>query len=280
MGLLNRIIGNAKRVVVSGKTRALNRTAPAWGVPNPRDSDVYLVSYPKSGNTWMRYLMAYAIWPKLAEIDLIEMAAYMPSFGLKHDSDMMRDPNSPCNQLKHRIIKEHKPYNQLARKYIKRAIYIARDGRDAMVSYWHFCNQRDGTAIPFSEFLERSAKPEHSYGAWKDHVTGWMNASPDAKLVLRYEDLLADTAGGLRQALEFVEIEVSETAIANAVERASFNAMRKLEKTKGFNLEMLKTVEFVREGKSGSWQDTFAPGDLERFCRFHGGCVPELGYSW
>lgn len=224
--------------------------------------------------------MAYAIWPKLAEVDLIQMAAYVPSFGLEHDCKMMKDPSSPCNQLTHRIIKEHKPYNQLARKYIKRAIYIARDGRDAMVSYWHFCNQRDGTAVPFSEFIELSAKPEHSYGAWKAHVIGWMDAPLEAKLVLRYEDLLADTAGSLRRALEFVEIEVPEVAIANAVERASFNSMRKLEKTKGFNLEMLKTVEFVREGKIGSWQDTFGPGDLERFSRSHGGCVPELGYSW
>jgi hypothetical protein len=56
--------------------------------------------------------------------------------------------------------------------------------------------------------------------------------------------------------------------------------MRKLEKMKGFNLEMLKTVEFVRKGKSGSWQDTFGPGDLERFGEFHGGSIPELGYSW
>lgn len=280
MGLLNIVLGNAKRVVVNGKRSLLKLTAPAWGVPNPRDSDVYLVSYPKSGNTWMRYLMAYAIWPELAEIDLIEMGAYMPSFGLEHDCKMMRDPNSPCNQLKHRIIKEHKPYNQLASRYIKRAIYIARDGRDAMVSYWHFCNQRDGTAIPFSEFIELSSKPEHSYGEWSVHVTGWMNAPLDGKLVLRYEDLITDTAGSLRQALEFVEVEVSETAVANAVERASFNSMRKLERTKGFNLEMLKKVEFVREGKVGSWQDSFGPGDLERFHRFHGGCVSELGYSW
>ena len=73
---------------------------------------------------------------------------------------------------------------------------------------------------------------------------------------------------------------MTEAAIANAVKRASFNSMRKLEKTKGFNLEMLKTVEFVRKGKSGSWQDAFGPGDLERFCRFHGGGVSELGYSW
>ncbi len=274
MGLLSRVINKAKRVLSSGSTTSL------WSVPNPKASDIYLVSYPKSGNTWMRYLMAYAIWPEIAEVDLVEMAAYVPSFGLKHDYDIMLDPNSPCNRLKHRIIKEHVPYNQLAGRYIKRAIYIARDGRDAMVSYWHFCNQRDGTAIPFNEFIELSARPEHSYGPWSAHVTGWMNAPLEAKLVLRYEDLLSDTASALKQALKFAEIEATEVAIAHAVERASFSSMRKLEKAKGFNLEMLKTVEFVRKGKSGSWQDTFGPGDLERFGRFHGGSIPELGYSW
>ena len=56
--------------------------------------------------------------------------------------------------------------------------------------------------------------------------------------------------------------------------------MKKLEKTKGLNLEQLQNVEFVRKGKSGSWSDTFGLGDLERFNQFHGGGVPELGYTW
>lgn len=227
----------------------------------------------------MRYLMAYAIWPELLELDLVEMASYVPSYGIKHDMAMMLDNNSPCNQLKHRLIKEHTSYNQVAKQHIKRAIYIVRDGRDAMVSYWHFCNQRNGAAIPFSEFIELSARPEY-YGPWKEHVTGWVNAPLDAKLILRYEDMLADTAGSLSRALEFAGIEVAKTVIENAVERASFNSMRKLEKNKGFNLDMLKSVEFVRQGKQGSWNETFGTEDLVRFNRFHGGCVPELGYSW
>jgi hypothetical protein len=111
-------------------------------------------------------------------------------------------------------------------------------------------------------------------------VTSWLNAPLDAKLILRYEDMLADTVGCLRRALEFVEIDVADAVIAKAVERASFNAMKNLENTKGFNLDMLKTVEFVRQGKQGSWKETFGPEDLEQFNKFHGGCVPELGYSW
>ena len=272
--MINKAIGRAKDLVFRTKNKQ------TWGVPNPQDSDIYLVSYPKSGNTWMRYLMAYATWPELIDVDLVEMAAYMPSFRLEHDKAMMQDPDAPCNQLKHRIIKEHTVYDKNAALHIKRAIYIARDGRDAMVSYWHFCNQRDGTSIPFSEFIELSAKPEHSYGPWREHVLGWLNAPLKAKLVLRYEDMLANTELCLRQALDFAEIEATDSAIENAVRRASFDSMRKLEKTKGLNLEQLKNVEFVRKGKTGSWKETFGPRDRERFIQFHGGSVKELDYVW
>lgn len=270
--MLNRIIRKTKNLILGDKP------VLSWGVPNPRDSDIYLVSYPKSGNTWMRYLLTYAIWPELADIDLAEMAAYIPSFRLQNDKNAMLNPDSPCNHLPHRIIKEHARYDESSKYYVRRAIYIARDGRDAIVSYWHFCNQRDKTSIPFSEFIELSARPEHSYGSWREHVLGWVNAPLEAKLILRYEDMLADTFSCLSRALKFAEIDVSDSVIERAVDRASFNSMKKLEMTKGFNLKQLENVEFVRQGKSGTWRDTFAPGDLERFKKFHGGNLNEFGY--
>jgi len=251
-----------------------------WQVPNPSDSDIYLISYPKSGNTWMRYLVAYATWPELVDIDLVEMASYIPSFQLEHDTAMMIDSTSPCNQLKHRIIKEHHAYNILTQQNVKRVIYLVRDGRDAIVSYWHYCNQRDQTAIPLSKFIEISAKPEHSFGSWKDHVMGWVNSPLDSKLIIRYENMLVNTEHWLRAVLNFAEIEASDSVIRQAVNRASFDSMKKLELTKGFNLDQLKSVEFIRQGKEGSWEDTFGVNDLELFRRFHGGCISELGYSW
>jgi len=272
--VISKIINRTKRIILTPKSKAV------WQVPNPRDSDIYLISYPKSGNTWMRYLMAYATWPELVDIDLVEMASYIPSFQLEHDTAMMIEPASPCNQLKHRIIKEHNAYDKLTQQNVKRAIYLVRDGRDAIVSYWHFCNQRDQTVIPLSNFIEISAKPEHSFGSWKDHVMGWTNAQLDAKLIIRYEDLLKNPGLWLRKSLEFAEIETSDSVIRQAVNRASFDSMKKLEQTKGFNLDQLKSVDFIRQGKEGSWKDTFGVNDLELFRRFHGGCISELGYSW
>lgn len=273
----NNLFRKIRNLLISSQNES-TQVLPSWGVPNPKSSDIYLVSYPKSGNTWMRYLMAYAIWPDIEEIDLVDMASYIPSFRLEHDRIMMLDLNSPCNQLKHRVIKEHTTYNDIAKKHIKKAIYIVRDGRDAIVSYWHFCNQRDQTSIPLSEFIEYSAITPHYFGSWKEHVIGWLNAPLEAKLVIRYEDLLCDTAAWLKIALNFIEIEVSDILIDRAVNRASFNSMKKLEKTKGFNLEQLRTVEFMREGKQGSWINTFSSEDLEQFNRYHGGCLKELGY--
>jgi len=270
---LRKILNKTKKLILTSNSDT------AWKVPNPRDSDIYLISYPKSGNTWMRYLIAYATWPELVDIDLVEMASYVPSFQIEHDTAMMLDPASPCNHIKHRIIKEHNTYDKETQQNVKRVIYLVRDGRDAIVSYWHFCNQRDQAVIPLSKFIEISAKPEHSFGSWKDHVMGWVNAPLDARLIIRYEDMLDNAELWLRAALDFAEIEASDSIIKQAVNRASFDSMKKLEQTKGFNLDQLKTVEFIRQGKQGSWQDTFGVNDLELFRRFHGGCISELGYS-
>jgi len=248
-------------------------------VPNPKNTDIHLVSYPKSGNTWMRYLLAYAIWPNVDEPDLCDMAALIPSFGLEHDAQVMLDLEAPCNQLKHRVIKQHFTYGDEARGLVNKAIYLCRDGRDAIVSYWHFCNQRDRTSIPFSDFIRLSAMPSHSYGPWQEHVYGWLNAPVD-QLIIRYEDMQHDAKSELSKVLDFIEVNRTPEEIENAVSRASFRSMRSIEKKKGLNLEGLKNVNFVREGKIGSWQDTFSGNDIGLFNKYHGGPVPELGYKW
>jgi hypothetical protein len=253
---------------------------PVPSIPNPRPDDVYLVSYPKSGNTWLRYLLAYSIWPETRDLDLKEMAAYIPSFALSHDATVVLDPDAPCNRAKHRIIKEHFPYNKAARIYVQNVIYLVRDGRDAMVSYWHFCNQRDGTDIPFLDFIRLSRAKQGHFGRWHDHVVGWLNAPIKNKLIVRYEDLKTDTLVQLKRVLDFLEIDVEKSIMQEAIEKASFESMKRLEKTKGFNLEQLKNVNFVRKGKVGSWQDVFGENEVEEFIRSHGHGVKELGYDW
>lgn len=228
----------------------------------------------------MRYLLAHAIWPELSQLDLVDMARLIPSFGLQHDAEAMLDPHAPCNRLRHRIIKEHFPYNRVAKKYAKNAIYLVRDGRDAIVSYWHFCNQRDNTNIPLNEFIKLSARRGYSYGPWGKHVKGWLKAGLNSFLVMRYEDMLQDPAACLKKALEFSGISVGSSAIAQAVARASFRSMKQIEQQKGFNLEQLEKVKFIRQGKTGIWKQVFDEKDLAIFTAVHGGPIAELGYKW
>jgi hypothetical protein len=155
-----------------------------------------------------------------------------------------------------------------------------RDGRDAIVSYWHFCNQRDNTNIPLKAFIELSARRGHSYGPWGKHVNGWLKARLNSFLLVRYEDMLQDPVACLKKALEFSGISVGSDTIDRAVERASFRSMKQIEQEKGFNLEQLQKVNFIRQGKTGIWKQVFDEKDLEIFNAAHGGPIPELGYKW
>lgn len=246
-------------------------------IPNPKSTDVYLISYPKSGNTWMRYLLAHAIWPEINRPDLQDMAALIPSFGIDYDKRAMLDPGSPCNRLEHRVIKEHFPYNRVARKYVKNVIYLCRDGRDAVVSYWYFWNQMKGTQLSLQDFIRESAS--HSYGSWQAHVEQWLNA-PVNRLIIRYEDLLRDPGGCLEQALKFIKLKRNETTIDQAVQLSSFQAMKEIENTKGFNLDMIDSVTFVRKGEAGAWKELMDPETFLLFRRYHGSGISKLGYNW
>ncbi len=263
---------------VIGKSKS-RRLPDYYLPPNPKESDVYLVSFPKSGNTWLRYLLAHSIWSDLYDLDLKDMARLIPSFALEHDYNVMLDPEAPCNKLPNRIIKHHFAFDREAKKVVKKAIYICRDGRDAIVSYWHFCNQRDGTNIPFSDFIRSSSDDRRHFGPWRKHVMGWLNAPVD-KVIVRYEDLLLDTGSEMRRILGFLGIDRSDDEIKSAIDKSSFESMKSIEKSKGLNLDQLKNVNFVRRGKVGGWASVFSDDDLNAFNEFHGGGVPELGYDW
>ena len=225
----------------------------------------------------MRYLLAYAIWPDIDKPDLEEMSRLIPSYGLENDNKSMLDPDAPCNQLKRRIIKEHFPYNNIAKKYAGNVIYLCRDGRDAIVSYWYFFNQVRGANITLEDFIRESAK--HPYGPWHDHVQKWLDA-PVNKIVIKYEDMLKDPVNCLKRTMDFIGLERDELIINQAVERSSFASMQALEKNKGFKLDMLKNVDFVRKGEAGSWKNIFDSKTMRLFKQYHGEGIEGLDYIW
>jgi aryl sulfotransferase len=134
--------------------------------------------------------------------------------------------------------------------------------------------------MSLGEFIKQSALPLHSYGPWQEHVLGWLQAKLQHKLIIRYEDMLENPVACLKKTLNFAEVQVDDATLKDAVNRAFFGALKKLEQEKGFNYKGVNNVEFVRKGVAGGWAEHFCPEDMALFDRYHGGPIAELGCEW
>ena len=100
-------------------------------------------------------------------------------------------------------------------------------------------------------------------------------------LVLRYEDLICDTAGAFRRALDFVGRPASDHDISRAVGNASFAELQRQERERGFTETPRETAgRFFRRGESGAWRDELTPDpDIsQRIESAHGEMMLRLGY--
>jgi len=213
--------------------------------------DVFLTSFPKSGNTWTRFLVANLVFPEQhADFGNIEDLLPDPAATSKRRLDRMPRP---------RIIKSHECFDP---RY-PRVIYIVRDPRDVVVSQYHYhrkCKKIDDS-FPMAKFVARFIAGETCpHGSWGENVATWLvTREQDPRfLLLRYEDMLADTANALTKIAAFLNIPASADRITQAIERSSVDQMRKMEKTQSEKLELTKDtrqdLSFVRAASAGGWR--------------------------
>jgi hypothetical protein len=238
--------------------------------------DVFILSFPKSGNTWTRFLIANLVYPETpADFSNINQLTPDPEALSKRQLARMPRP---------RIIKSHQYFDP---RY-KRVIYVVRDPRDVALSQFHFHRKRglieDGYAP--ETFVARFLKGETSpYGSWGENVAGWLATRQNRPgfLLLRYEDMLADAAGELNKVAAFLEIPADGERISNAVRRSSADEMRKLEKSQGHlwssTQSTRKDVPFVRAAKAGGWRTGLPEAAVAQLEAAWGPLMTYLGYE-
>ncbi|MDQ3223478.1 MAG: sulfotransferase domain-containing protein [Gemmatimonadota bacterium] len=242
-----------------------------------RPEDVLLVCYPKSGSTWLRFVVAQALMAQ--EIDFDSVGRVSPRLGEQRGAPELFGPG--------RLVKSHEPWSKITRTPT-RAIYLVRDGRDVAVSMYFFVQRRGAFAGTFSEFLDLFLAGEvNNSGSWARHVAGWVrarDASPDRVSLLKYEDMLLHGAAAVRAAFGRIGVVIDDDALTLALERNSAGAMRSKEsrsetigKRQGKSAEA-KAIPFVRVGRSGKWVETFDEEQERRFSRAAGDVLVAAGY--
>ncbi len=165
---------------------------------DPRPDDVYLASYARSGTTWLQ-MIVYQLTTD-GNMDFEHITQPIPYFerALGQGRDLNRLP-SP------RIFKTHLRYGELPKGPYKR-IYIARNGKDVLVSCYYFFRAHSPFKGSFDEFFHRFMAGNVPKGSWFRHVAEWSAHAADSNvLFLRYEDLVSDFDRTLRRIAAFLD---------------------------------------------------------------------------
>ncbi len=209
-----------------------------------QDDDLFIVEYPKSGVTWLTFLLANVntqIAGDRRAVTFFNLNDFVPDVqSVSHVSV----PRAPLPG--YRFFKSHAPYMPEYRKIF----YLVRDPRHVMVSYWTFLTSLGWFRGTLEQLV---ADRTHGIRTWVDHVTGWLDGvHPAASFALiRYEDLLANPHGELQRLYRLLGMPVTAEVIATAVQRSSIERMRELEAEAAVGHPALKNFEFVRRHAPG-----------------------------
>ena len=278
---------------------------------------VWLASYPKSGNTWFRMLVAsLSVEDGNLDINRLPESAGLAGDRAAFDaitlieSALLLDEEIDClrprvyealaktaveNRATHngpRLMKVHDAYvltpkGEPLLKGADAAIVIVRDPRDVAVSLAHHTGRSIDDAIAFM------ATPNAAFGAngrgqpsqirqtilsWKDHVASWLDQQDIPIYLARYEDMSADTVRVFRTAMQFAGRDVSPDEAARAVKLASFGNLQAQERAAGFGEHLIAQGLFFREGRVGGWRQQLTTEQASRIEKDHESTMARMGY--
>ncbi|MBN3305704.1 ST3A1 sulfotransferase, partial [Amia calva] len=196
----------------------------------------------------------------------------IPWIELKGSMDEFASAPSP------RLRVSHLPYYlvpQALRQNKGKVIYVARNPKDILVSYYHFHMYAEMLETPkdFEEFFERFLEGRVFGNSWFDHIQGWYGHKDEMNfLYLTYEEMKQDIKGAVLKICTFIGKQLNDEQIENVVEHCTFNNMKK---NKNANYEAVpdnllnqKKGKFMRKGIIGDWKNHFTVAQNERFDKF------------
>jgi hypothetical protein len=257
--------------MISGLTKMrrwlLKSDRPELPKPYPiYPDDVFFVSYPRSGSSWLRPLIAAALDPNCSGGVRKNFNAVIP--------DMYGAGPRLAEYCRPRMIKSHEPYQPLYPK----VIYLYRDGRDVAVSYHNFYRTVKGYPGTLDDFLKLFVQGQVNFGRWDAHVCSWVFRDCSVPLLaVAYEDLHRNTANIVRRVLEFLGRSVTDEAIQQAIAECTFATRQAHVKQASPHYEAGYTGGIA--GKAGTWRASLSSRQAAMLWTSMGTTLKRLGYE-
>lgn len=225
----------------------------------PADDDIFVASYPKSGTTWLQYIVYLLIRRRSLGPDesLTERFPHLEEVGAGALAGLPRP----------RLIKTHLAFDRTPFSPRARYLVIARNPFDCAVSFYHhtrgFPRHYDFAAGRFDEFFECFLAGEVDFGDYFEHLISWHAEAGRANVhFLTYETLKADTAATIRGVAAFLggaaRRAVSTEAGLESVMAATDLAAMRRDQQRWSSARPGWAPAFVRRGVVGDWQSLFS----------------------
>jgi hypothetical protein len=265
---------------------------------------VWLASYPKSGNTWVRAFLHNYITAaetphginRLSDFSAVECAIpwfqkYDPAPASTEAVQLLRPSVHEDLTRLHDDLVFVKTHNARVAvheiplctpAHTAGAIYIVRDPRDVAVSYARYTGRDldemiaylanpgaalQGTATQVFEFL----------GSWSRHVESWV-AAPK-RLLVRYEDLLAAPEKNFGRIIKFLGGDPEPARLRRAIAHSDFKTLSEQEAAQGYRASGPNDqAAFFHTGRAGQWRTVLSEAQCQRIETDHADIMRNLGY--
>ncbi|WP_343561262.1 sulfotransferase domain-containing protein [Kiloniella sp. b19] len=274
---------------------------------------LWLASYPKSGNTWMRAFLANLIADRDEPLDLNRIGelctseangiwgnGYLKKAGdnrkvsdltndeilelrLRFQAHMVASNRMIVPAKTHNFMGAHNGKPLFNMDVTQAAIYILRDPRDVALSFQHHLGKSLDYTIDYmaSDKARSEAAPGmiyEFYSSWSNHVESWTRNRHPKIIVLRYEDMVADPFGVFVPLAKKLGITKDEGRIKKAIEFSSFKVLQKLERETGFVEQSEHNTQFFRSGKKGDWEGKLTETQQQKIEQNHGKIMKQFKY--
>lgn len=273
---------------------------------------IWLASFPKSGNTWLRSFLSALLYDGKVDINNLRVGStYSSKVVVEEFLDLCADDLLPKEIEVYRKI-AYQYYSDISDKELfvkihdaftnseidneplipiecsRLVIYIVRNPLDVALS---FANHN---GVDYQEAIDKTINNTEAslgknhkstdelyqfMGDWSMHVNSWLNQNIIPVHLVRYEDMKSNSFETFKGITKAVGLKVTDDQILRAIEATEFDKLREQEKQKGFHIKAIPSSTFFHKGETGRWKSELKQQQITQIYSAHSVMMKKLGYS-